>query len=151
MEVDPRGAELTRPMVVVVDSSVFVASLSPIDSTHVVSRSFLSKLDTQEVLLPTLVIAEVAIVLYRNGYKEIPTVVRNVSSFPLMPLDREFINLMVAGLPNMPPLKTADMIIVSTAKEAQATLVTWDKQLLRLPASICKITTPEAFLNQQQN
>lgn len=135
----------------VVDSSVFIASLSPSDSTHDISRQFLSKLAVQDVILPTLILAEVATVLHRNKYKEIPTVIRNISTFPLVHLDHDFIEQMMGKLPEMPVLKTADMIIVICAKAAKATLVTWDKQLLKLQKKVCEVITPDGFLRDQRN
>ena len=151
METDSGGTGLTYPMPIVVDSSVFVSSLSPSDSTCDISQKFLSKLGTQEVILPTLVLAEVATVLHRIGYTKILTVVRNISAFAQVPLDQEFIDFLLARLPKMPPIKTADMIIVCASKEKHATLVTWDRQLLKLPKKICEVVTPEAYLRDQKN
>lgn len=90
--------------------------------------------------------AEVVVVLRQNGAINLEKIVQIFSQMKFSEINRETIKDLIGFLKtNRSYLKTADLIIALTAKLNKATLITWDKQLLK--NNFCKTTTPKEYEN----
>jgi predicted nucleic acid-binding protein len=132
---------------IVIDSSVFISHFGK-DGLTRQSKSFFQKIsqtDTQ-IILPALVAAEVVVVLRQNGAVNLEKIFQIFSQMKFSEINRKTIkDLATFFKTNQSYLKTSDLIIAHTTKLNQATLVTWDKQLLK--NNFCKTTTPKEYEN----
>lgn len=132
---------------IVIDSCVFISHFGKDEFTYQ-SKSFFQKISqtNTQIILPALVAAEVLVVLRQNGAINLEKITQIFSQMEFSEINRETIKDLSNLLEiNRPYLKTSDLIIVLTAKLNKATLVTWDKQLLR--NNFCKTTTPKEYKN----
>lgn len=114
----------------VIDSSVFISSLGVDDVYTKESRAFFKRISLGfEIYLPSVVLAEVLVILRKQGIKSVE-LFDHLSVFNSIPLDKAFLASATKFLRGKILLKTADFVIASAAKLVGATLVTWDKELL---------------------
>jgi predicted nucleic acid-binding protein len=128
---------------IVIDSCVFISHFGK-DKFTTQSKSFfqkISKTNTQ-IILPALVAAEVLVVLRQNGAINLEEITQIFTQLKFSAINKETIeNLAILLKNNASHLKTSDLIIALTAKLNNATLITWDKQLLK--NNICSTSLPK--------
>ena len=139
--------------ILLIDSSVFIASLIETDRCHSASRHFfgvLEKGEKQTVLVePSIVVLEIANVLTKSGHaREATSLQPYFTSTEIIPIDNEFITHAIPLLSRV-NLKTADVIIAISAHLWDATLVSWDKKLLQEAKRITRAFTPEEYLKKE--
>ena len=139
--------------ILLIDSSVFIASLIETDRCHSASRHFFGVLERgekQTVLVePSTIILEIANVLTRSGrVREASLLLNYFTSVEIVPVDNEFITHAIPLLRRV-NLKTADAIIAISAHLWDATLVSWDKKLLQEAKRITRAFTPEEYLKKE--
>ncbi|MBI3442413.1 MAG: PIN domain-containing protein [Candidatus Sungbacteria bacterium] len=138
--------------IILIDSSVFVASLLEDDPSHTSVRRFFALFDARDmrhsVVEPATVILEVANTLMRLGHhKEASDITAYFSSAEIVPIDSVFIVSALPLLKNV-NLKTADALIAVAAHLSKATLITLDKKLLREAKKITPAATPEEYVKK---
>lgn len=126
-----------------IDSSVFISVFNSTDRFHHQSVEFFRSIDPQETafLLPRLVMLEVVNILYRHGVRDFGSLERAFTSMDLVELDGEVQAVASELLPRV-ALKSADLIIVATARLYQAELVTLDRQLIAQAKNAVMASTP---------
>lgn len=136
-----------------IDTSVFVADLTPTESGHAESRALLDRLraDGTPLILPTLLLVELAGVIGRvHGDPERAwRVVANLSTNPqatFVALD-EALALRAADLSAGHRLRGADAVYVGVAQQAGCPLITLDAEQLRRVAGVITAQTPAAALS----
>jgi len=132
---------------IVIDSCVFISHFGKDGLTHQ-SKSFFQKISqtNTQIILPALVAAEVVVILRQNGAINLEKIFQIFSQMKFSEINRESIKDLATFLKtNRSSLKTSDLIIALTTKLNKATLVTWDKQLLK--NNFCKATTPKEYEN----
>lgn len=137
---------------VCIDASVFIAFGRPSEPDHEASVEFLSQVDEIEggIVDPVLVEVECAGALARrtdnvdralrfaSGLKRLP-------GMQLLEVDRE-LAWHSAQIAARHRLRGADSIYVATADTQDATLVTWDQEMLDRGAAVVKTRTPEQYI-----
>ena len=136
-----------------IDTSVFVADLTPTESGHGESRALLDRLraDGTPLILPTLLLVELAGVIGRvHGDPERAwRVVTNLSTNPqatFVALDAA-LALRAADLAAGYRLRGADAVYVGVAQPAGCPLITLDAEQLRRVADVITAQTPAAALS----
>ena len=129
-----------------IDSSVFISSLGVHDEYTSDSRKFFEKCNDYEILVPTLVVAEVMTVLSKQGLKNAANLLKYFSSLSLVSLDYGFLKYFASHLTPSPTLKSSDLIVALSASQSNAILITWDKKLLSTGRKLCQVKTPVAYL-----
>lgn len=130
-------------MNLVVDSSVFISGLGQKDVYSNESSVFFAKAQRTgaTIAIPTLAICETLLILSKQHHPKLFHIYQRLLGFYLISLDDTLIESFVNTLPAITtPLKSSDMVITVTAKIFRATLVTWDRQLLK--QSIVAALTP---------
>lgn len=133
-------------MKLIIDSSVFISSLGKEDIYSADSRSFFKKSTNDNIIIPSLVAAEVVTILRKQDAKNVNQILKNMVSLTFYPLN-EIILKEIVDLPKSTlNLKTSDLIVALTAKIEKGILVTWDKQLLKYGTEICSVKTPKMVI-----
>lgn len=131
---------------IVIDSCVYISHFGK-DKFTPQSKSFfqrISRTNTQ-IILPAIVAAETLVVLSQNGAANLERITQIFSQMKFSPINKETINDLASLLKgNKTLLKTSDLIIALTAKLNEASLITYDKQLLK--NNICQTYRPNLFL-----
>lgn len=132
----------------VVDASVWVSALVPQDVHHATSGRWLSdRLAAGETLIiPILALAEVAgAIARRTGAPELgqqaADQIARVPGSRLVALDLD-LGTEAARIAASRQLRGADAIYVATARLLNATLVTWDEELLSRAAGLVQVVHP---------
>ena len=131
-----------------VDSSVYISAFNPNDAFAHQSVDFFRALDPQHVdfLLPRLVMIEVFNILHRHGVRDFRSLERLFTPIEPVDLDGEVQAVAFRILPDV-RLKSADLVIVATAKLYEAELITWDRQLIRQATRVVEARTPSERIN----
>lgn len=136
-----------------IDSSVYLSSLLPHDSTHQISRKFFAALQREtslQIVLPLIVALEVINNVYRYTQTRQEDQILNALSdpalFTIVDIDTSFLQEIFLPHYTAFRLKTADSIIAVASLHHQATLVTWDKRLLRQTQDRLTTVTPAQVL-----
>lgn len=138
----------------VVDSSVFLSLMIREENEHIITQQAWSKISSQLkgiVLFPRIVVLEMTNryhqisgrVLHMNHIHEI---IQDMGGAFQMDMDDELHDVTCELIPKL-SLKTSDLIIVAHAKLAGATLLTWDKRMIREASKVIPVMTPEDLLN----
>jgi len=134
----------------VIDSSVIVSTLGKPDKFTKISERFFRKIGSEpqtHVTLPTIVIAETIVNLYKQNSRNVAKKIKILSKYKIVPLDTKFTDKFV-DLAKGHNLKTSDLIIAATAKLNKATLISWDRKHLEKDQKICKAMSPSRYLKQ---
>ena len=138
-------------MKVLIDSSVFISYLNRADNSHKKTVPFVKKLSEdkkQELILPTLVILEVAHIMQKQfpNFQEtkINKVFRSSTIIEITYLLTQNILSIMKSL----NLKTSDAIIASIAKLTNSVLITWDKKLQKEAKKLVETLTPKEFMRK---
>jgi len=129
----------------VIDASVFVASARSDEPHYLISRKFLREAQTLDIYCPTLVLAECAAAIARqtNNPSLAEELVRIIEDFPGinlisldLPLARKAAQIAVEHR-----LRGADAAYAAVAVTFNATLISWDQEMLkRCPPAVETIT-----------
>lgn len=139
-------------MRITIDASVFVAAARPSEARHAESRDFLraARASNVDVVGPVLLLPECsAAVMRRTGNAELVTaLLAEIEDWPelrLVTLTKPRARR-AARLAAQLRLRGADAIYVATAKEFDATFITWDNEVLQRSAAIITALTPDDWL-----
>lgn len=132
---------------IVVDSSVVISSFGRLDDFTSDSNKFFKRIETgYQLVVPVLVLVEVAVKLFSQKIPNTLDVVAGFMEAELVLLDNEFVGKLLKFLDSSGDLRSSDFVIAVTARQSGAVLVTWDKRLLG--NKICRAMTPRDFLAQ---
>ena len=128
------------------DSSVYISSLSKKDIFHRETKEFTSLLKDEEIeiISPILVVLEVANILQKSA-------IRILSLFEeslVVDLNWNFGKQIIPFFKKV-NLKTSDAIIVAVAKIYKAQLISWDKKLIRESKKLVQAYTPQEYLKKE--
>jgi len=132
------------------DSSVIVAFLNKRDTLFNDTERFIQgvPIGKYDVVIPTIVVCEVANVLSRNATPmAVSGVMSYLEAFHWVSLDREE-TLSLTSHFSKYKLKTSDAIVAGTALRYRATLISWDEKLLRESRKHFTSFTPTEFLKK---
>jgi len=138
-----------------VDASVFVAAARPEEAQSTESRAFFRQVEANSdtVICPTLVLPECgAAVARRTGSQALAQrTVLDIETLPnmrLVPVTWELARdaSRIAGSQR---LRGADSVYVALAQAFDATLVTWDDEMLKRAAPAAEAMTPTQWMEQQ--
>lgn len=137
-----------------VDANIFVAAIRPAEVHNVFSRELLQHLQQQRtfVFCPTLVIPESVAAIARIS--DDTTLIDRVIAFFEGFFNLELVTLSVllahraAAIARTCRLRGADSVYVAVAEEKNATLITWDVEVLQRGAAIVHTLTPQMWLEQ---
>lgn len=130
---------------IVIDSCVYISQFGK-DKFSPQSRLFFQKLSQTDtkIIIPALVWAETIVVLRQNGAKNLEKISQIFSQLKFSAINKDTIEelttLLKTGTSN---LKTSDLVIALTTRINEATLVTWDDQLLN--NNICQAASPVQY------
>jgi len=137
-----------------VDASVFVAAAREAEPHHADSLAFLHELHVSErpVICPTLVLPEsVAAIARRTGdaalADEVADLILSLAGLRLLVLDLPAAER-AAHLAKAHRLRGADAVYAAVAHAAEATLVTWDLEMLARAVGAVPTLTPSQWLAQ---
>ncbi len=140
-----------------IDASVFVAAARVEEEHYAASRQFLQRVQALAVTVfcPTLVLAECAAAIARPTGDEALAgeIITLVQDFPDMrlvaielPLAHQAAQIAIAHR-----LRGADSIYAAVAELCQATLVTWDEEMLDRCRAVIPTFTPTEWIEQRGN
>ena len=141
-------------MNVTVDASVFVAAARQVEPHHAESLAFLHELhaDAAPVVCPTLVLPESAAAIARRTgddalADEVVDLILTLAGLRLAVLDLPAAQR-ATDLAKAHRLRGADAVYVAVADAAEATLVTWDSEMLARAPGAVPTLTPSQWLAQ---
>lgn len=130
------------------DSSVYISMTVADDVHHEQSVAFARSIVTEHLVTPTLVIAEVLTIISKLKPSELSHAYRYLRKNEIVELDLNFIRKFFKKVTIDNHLKASDRVIAVTAATCQATLVTWDKQMLAHAGSLCSVMSPATKLKK---
>jgi predicted nucleic acid-binding protein len=139
-----------------VDASVFVAA-ERLEETHFsVSRKFLQEVQVHAVntFCPTLILPECAAAVARptgdsSLAEELVTLIENFSGLHLITLESSLARR-AAQIAIDYRLRGADAVYVAVAETFNATLITWDAEMLQRAPDVVTTMTPAEWLAKQR-
>lgn len=142
-------------MTCVIDASVFVAAARTTEGGYLPSREFLSKMvgAAENVICPTLVLAECSAAIARQTGD--PGLAHNlvvlIEHFPHLQFAALDVPLAqrAAQLAAAHRLRGADAVYVALAQAVNATLITWDTEMLTRGKAVVPTQTPMEWLTAQ--
>jgi len=139
-----------------IDANVFVAAVRLEEDHYTASRRFLqrARAEAVTVLCPTLVLPECAAAIARptGDAALVEELVMLIESFPglrLVILDLSLAR-QAAQIAMTHRLRGADSIYVAVAETFNATLITWDAEMLQRSPAIVPTLTPTEWVEQQR-
>jgi len=138
-----------------IDASVFVAAVRVEEDHYAVSRRFLqqARAEAVTVFCPTLALPECAAAIARATgdatlVEELTTLIESFPGlYPValeLPLARRAAQIVMAHR-----LRGADSVYVAVAEMFNATLITWDAEMLQRGPAIVPTLTPIRWVEQQ--
>lgn len=136
---------------IVVDASVLISQLMPLDINHTTSLFWLNRFTTLggRLIEPVFVQIEVAGALSRltglsdlskNAIEEL----NSSDTIDFIPFDAELVQSAIEIASNL-QLRAGDAIYVAMASQLNIPLVTWDKEQLQRGGSLVATYTPESY------
>lgn len=137
-----------RPLLI--DASVFVSAVLESDVHHRASREFFKTLRRAEerplFIVPATVVLEMANVLTKFGkHRQAASMAERFPILQTVAIDDTFITQAIPVLQKV-RLKTADATVAISAFLHNATLVSWDRQLLREARRIVSTALPDQYI-----
>ena len=139
-----------------IDASVFISSARSLEAYHSTSVEFLKQLEREQpvIFCPSIILAECSAAIARRTGDP-------VAAQDLVVLVKDFVgmNLLQVSVPTAERaaqiaaaqrLRGADSIYVAVAEEADATLITWDNDMLQRGPAVVTTITPADWLQAQQ-
>ena len=141
-------------MSLVLDASVFLAGFRSTERHYRVSEEFLSQVAlAEEIICPSLVLVECAAATVRTSGSPLAArraVEKVKRAFPIefvLVIDRLLDQAIEAAISCR--TRGADSCYIAVAKQAGATLITWDLEMLERGAALVTTMTPEQWLEEQ--
>jgi predicted nucleic acid-binding protein len=138
-----------------IDASVFVSAVRLEEDHYAASREFLrqAREETAPVFCPTLVLPECAAAIARPTgdsalVDELTTLVENFPGLRLVNIDLS-LSRRAVQIAKTHRLRGADSIYVAVAEMFNATLVTWDAEMLQRGSAVVQTLTPTAWREQR--
>jgi predicted nucleic acid-binding protein len=137
-----------------IDASVIVSAAHAPDVNHTDSFEFLRRIRLQNegVFCPTLVLTECAAAIARqtNLPDQAQRVLSHIEAFPNMSLISLDLDLArrAAQIAISQRLRGADAVYVAVAESFEATLITWDSEMVSRSAPVASALTPADWINQ---
>jgi len=142
-------------MICTIDASVFVAAARETEEHYTISRKFLQQMRAQavNVVCPTLVLPECAAAIARPTRdptlaEEIVTLVESFTGLQLIALDHPLAH-QAAQIATHYHLRGADSVYAAVSETFNATLVTWDTEMLQRACQVVPTVTPADWLEKQ--
>jgi predicted nucleic acid-binding protein len=143
-------------MSLTIDASVFVAAARPQESRYSVSRQFLRHARSQDatVFCPTLLLPECAAAIARPTgdvalAEELVALIAGLPNLRLVSLDPSLAH-QAAQVAIHHRLRGADSVYVAVASAANATLITWDDEMLDRGAGVVSTRTPLQWVAERE-
>lgn len=134
-----------------VDASVFISAFISTEIHHSTSQACLARLRAagDGLRCPALLLVEVAAALARNtrDVTRSQSFALSLASLPgmrLLTLNKELVQLAVQTAAES-RLRGADAVYAAVAIQQDATLITWDQQMLTRAATLAQVVTPEHY------
>ena len=139
-------------MSLTIDASVFVSAARPSEKFYLTSYRFLQRVRGIEIYCPTLVLSECAVAIARPTGDPILSrkLVSLVERFPGMsqvPLDQSLARR-AAEIAIDHRLRGADAVYVAVAAAFDASLVSWDEEMLQRCPDFVSIFSPAQWLEK---
>ena len=138
-----------------IDASVFVAAVRLEEDHYTASREFLRQVreDAVTVFCPTLVLPECAAAIARPTgnlalVDELTVLIENFSGLHLVNIDLPLARRAVQ-IATTHRLRGADSIYVAVAEMFNATLVTWDTEMLQRGSAVVQTLAPTEWRGQR--
>lgn len=139
-----------------IDASVFVAAARAPEAHHAASLEFLRLVEEQtgNLFCPTLVLAECSAAIARQTNRPIlaertVTLIERFPNLLLAPLDISLARR-AAQIAMTHRLRGADSVYVAVAETFNATLITWDGEMLQRSPAVVPTLTPMEWVEQQR-
>ena len=139
-----------------IDASVFVAAVRLEEDHYTVSREFLrqAREEAVTVLCPTLVLPECAAAIARPTgdsalVEELTVLIEDFPGLRLVSIDLPLARRAVQ-IATTHRLRGADSIYVAVAEMFNATLVTWDAEMLQRGSAAIQTLTPTEWRKRQR-
>ena len=131
----------------VIDASVFVASARSDEPNYLISRKFLREAQTHEIYSPTLVLAECAAAIARQTgdpslAEELVCIIEDFPGINLISLDIPMARK-AAQIAVEHRLRGADAVYAAVAVAFNATLISWDQEMLKRCPPAVETMTPD--------
>jgi predicted nucleic acid-binding protein len=140
-----------------IDASVFVAATREQEKNFAISRELVDRFEHQsnqslDVYCPTLILPECAAAIARSSSsrktaEEIVTLLQNMEGLRLVGLDAT-LGTRAARIAIEQKLRGADAVYLTVAQAFDATLITWDSEMLERGAKVVQTMTPAQWLEQ---
>jgi predicted nucleic acid-binding protein len=134
--------------VIVLDASVWVSVVLPLDAHHAISRQWVRQMTSSGdvLVVPVLFLAEVAGAISRRSGRNMlgrraSTRVTANASFQLEPIDQTLASVAARHAADL-PLKGSDAMYVALAERMGIPLVTWDTEQLTRASKLIEVRTP---------
>ena len=133
-----------------IDASVFVASARSDESNYLQSRKFLKVAQSLEIYCPSLALAECAAAIARQTgdpalAEELISIIVDFPGINLISLDLSLARKAAQAAIKY-KLRGADSVYVAVAEVYDATLITWDQEMLRrCPAAVVTLTPEDGL------
>ena len=143
-------------MILTIDASVFVAAARSQETHYAISRQFLRQVRSQNatVFCPSLVLPECAAAIVRPTGdtalgEELVALIAGFPGLRLVSLDSSLAQQAVQ-IATHHRLRGADSVYVAVANAANATLITWDDEMLDRGASVVTTRTPQQWMVERE-
>lgn len=139
-------------MTITIDACVWLAALSPAEQEHAICAELLQSVVTKRIRLhqPTLFLVEVcATIARRTGDRPLAVATGDmIVGTPLLVLHAldDACAADVAGVAARCALRGADAVYVATARAANATLITLDREVLTRASAVAAVMSPAEWL-----
>jgi predicted nucleic acid-binding protein len=137
-----------------VDANVFVAAARFEESHYTVSREFLhrARAEAVTVFCPTLVLPECAAAIARPTgdaalAEELTMLIESFPDLRLVTLDLSLAR-QAAQIATIHHLRGADAVYTAVAETFNATLITWDAEMLQRSPAVVPTLTPAEWVEQ---
>jgi len=139
-----------------IDASVFVAAARTEETNYLSSRRFLLRVRARDTSLfcPILVLPECAAAVARSTGdsalgEELVALIESVPGLHLVSLGSPMAHR-AAQIATHHRLRGADSVYVAVAEAFNATLITWDVEMLERSADVVTTMTPSQWIDEQE-
>jgi predicted nucleic acid-binding protein len=139
-----------------VDANVFVAAARLEEEHYTISRGFLrrARAEAVTVFCPMLVLPECAAAVARSTgdaalVEELTTLIESFPGLRLVTLDLLLAHR-AARIATIHHLRGADSVYAAVAETFNATLITWDAEMLQRSSAFVPTLTPAEWVEQQR-
>ena len=139
-----------------IDASVFISSARTQEAHHQISVEFLDQLRREQpiVFCPSIILAECSAAIARRtgdpiSARDLVLLVKDFVGMNLVPISIPLAER-AAQIAADRQLRGADSVYVAIAEESDATLITWDNDMLQRGLAVVTTISPDEWLEAQQ-